>query len=296
MSAPGLTAELTAFERERGRLIGLGYRMLGSVADAEDLAQETYLRWQRADHEDIRDPGPWLRTTMARLCIDELRARERRREVYVGPWLPEPCPTSAPEPEAAEHVLELADDLSVAFLLLLERLGPEERAAFLLHDVFDAPYPALVEALGKSEAAIRQMVSRARRRISDERPRCQATLAAKQDLARRFRDAVLESDETALLALFTPDATLVSDGGGKALAALRPIRGADKIVRFFASFTRKQDLTQFQLEPSWINDAPGFVLRTGDGTVDATLALEVDRGRISTLYVVRNPDKLGRIQ
>ncbi len=300
MSAPSSTPDTFEFERERGRLIGLGYRMLGSVADAEDLAQETYLRWQRADQKAIRELGPWLRTTMARLCIDELRARERRREAYVGPWLPEPYPTAAPESDAAERALELADDLSMAFLRLLERLGPEERAAFLLHDVFDAPYPAIVDGLGKTEPAVRQMVSRARRRLSDERPRHGATLAAHQDLARRFREAVLATDEAALLALFKPDATLVSDGGGKVRAALRPIYGADKITRFFAGLVRKGNLADVDLDPCWINNAPGFVLRDDGGAVTAALVLEVARARddvrISTLYIVNNPDKLARIR
>jgi RNA polymerase sigma-70 factor, ECF subfamily len=283
------------FERERRRLVGLGYRMLGSVADAEDLVQETYLRWQRADRSTIHEPSAWLSTTMTRLCIDTLRARTSRRETYVGPWLPEPVQTAAPDRDSAEHALEMADDLSVAFLLLLERLGPEERAAFLLHDVFDAEYPAIAEALGKSDAAIRQMVSRARNRLSDDRPRYNATLAAQRDLAQRFRDAVLQNDAQALLTLFKPDATLISDGGGKALAALRPIYGADKIIRFFVGVARKQNFAEFEFEPGWINDAPGFVMRTADAAVFATVALEIDDGHIATLYLTRNPDKLARI-
>jgi len=283
------------FERERRRLVGLGYRMLGSVADAEDLVQETYLRWQRADRGAIREPAAWLSTTMTRLCIDTLRARTSRRETYVGPWLPEPVQTAAPDRDSAEHALELADDLSVAFLLLLERLGPEERAAFLLHDIFDAAYPAIAKTLGKSDAAVRQMVSRARSRLSEERPRYNATHAARRELAERFREAVLASDPGALLALFKPDATLISDGGGKALAALRPIYGADKIIRFFVGVARKQNFTQFDFEASWINDAPGFVMRAPDGMVFATVALEVDDGRIAALYLTRNPDKLARI-
>jgi RNA polymerase sigma-70 factor, ECF subfamily len=288
-------ADATEFERQRKRLIGLGYRMLGSVADAEDLAQETYLRWQRADRDDIREPAAWLRTTMARLCIDALRARERRREDYVGPWLPEPWQTPAPDHDDAAQALELADDLSMAFLLLLERLGPEERAAFLLHDVFDASYPAIAQSLGKSDAAVRQMVSRARSRLSHERPRYNASRAAQRDLAQRFQDAVLSSDADMLLRLFKPDATLISDGGGKALAALRPIYGAEKIVRFFVGVARKQNFDDFEFEPGWINDSPGFVMRTPDGAVFATMALEVDDRRIAALYLTRNPDKLARI-
>jgi RNA polymerase sigma-70 factor (ECF subfamily) len=287
--------DVADFERERGRLVGLGYRMLGSIADAEDLVQETYLRWQRSDRTAIREPSAWLSTTMTRLCIDTLRARASRRETYVGPWLPEPVQTAAPDQDSAEHALELADDLSVAFLLLLERLGPEERAAFLLHDVFEASYPDIARTLDKSDVAVRQMVSRARGRLGEERPRYNATHAARRDLAERFRDAVLASDAAALLALFKPDATLISDGGGKALAALRPIYSAEKIVRFFVGVARKQNFTDFGFEPGWINDAPGFVMRTPDGAVFATMALEVDDGRIAALYLTRNPDKLARI-
>jgi RNA polymerase sigma-70 factor (ECF subfamily) len=287
--------DVTDFERERSRLVGLGYRMLGSVADAEDLVQETYLRWQRSDRSGIREPAAWLSTTMTRLCIDTLRARASRRETYVGPWLPEPVQTAVPDRDSAEHALELADDLSVAFLLLLERLGPEERAAFLLHDVFEASYPDIARALDKSDAAVRQMVSRARGRLGDERPRYNATLAAQRDLAARFRDAVLASDPATLLSLFKPDATLISDGGGKALAALRPIYGADKIIRFFVGVARKQNFAEFDFEPAWLNDVPGFVMRGADGAVFATVALEVDDGRIAALYLTRNPDKLARI-
>jgi RNA polymerase sigma-70 factor (ECF subfamily) len=287
--------DVADFERERHRLVGLGYRMLGSVADAEDLVQETYLRWQRSDRSGIREPAAWLSTTMTRLCIDTLRSRANRRESYVGPWLPEPVQTEAPDRDSAEQALELADDLSVAFLLLLERLGPEERAAFLLHDVFEASYPEIARALDKSDAAVRQMVSRARGRLGDERPRYNATLAAQRDLAARFRDAVLTSDPDALLSLFKPDATLISDGGGKALAALRPIYGADKIIRFFVGLASKQNFAEFDFEAAWLNDVPGFVMRSADGAVFATVALEVDDGRIAALYLTRNPDKLARI-
>jgi RNA polymerase sigma-70 factor (ECF subfamily) len=175
---------------------------------------------------------------MARLCIDALRSRKSRREDYVGPWLPEPWRTAAPENDDAPRQLELADDLSVAFLLLLERLGPDERAAFLLHDIFEADYDDIASSLGKSETAVRQLVSRARQRVAEDRRRFHATRAEQQELARRFKHALVAKDERALFALFRPDATLVSDGGGKALAALRPIYGADKIVRFFVGVTK----------------------------------------------------------
>jgi len=290
-----VTAAVDAFEAHRARLVGLGYRMLGSVTEAEDLVQETYLRWHRAPSDEIREPGAWLHTTMARLCIDALRTRQSRREHYVGPWLPDPWLTNAPDEENAEQALALADDLSVAFLLLLERLGPDERAAFLLHDVFDAPYPEIASAFGKSEAAVRQIVARARQRVANDRARFQATTQQQHDLAQRFQRAVLARDEAGLVALFKPDATLVSDGGGKARAALRPILGADKIVRFFMGVTKGEDSNRFVQESRWINDAPGFLLREADGVVSASVALEVVDGLISAVYLVRNPDKLTRL-
>jgi RNA polymerase sigma-70 factor (ECF subfamily) len=283
------------FEAHRSRLIGLGYRMLGTVAEAEDLVQETYLRWHRTAREEIREPGAWLSTTMARLCIDALRSRKSRREAYVGPWLPEPWRTAEPENDDAPRQLELADDLSVAFLLLLERLGPDERAAFLLHDIFEAEYDDIASSLGKSEPAVRQLVSRARQRVAEDRRRFHATRTEQQDLARRFKLALVARDESALLSLFKPDATLVSDGGGKALAALRPIYGADKVVRFFVGVTKNRNAEDFLFEDCWINNAPALLIREANGDAFATLAFEVDDGHIATVYSIRNPDKLDRI-
>jgi len=292
MSADDISA--AEFERHRARLIGLGYRMIGSIAEAEDLTQDTFLRWHRTPAAEIREPGAWLHTTMTRLCIDALRARKSRNESYIGPWLPDPCLTPAPEARSAEHVLTLADDLSVAFLLLLERLGPEERAAFLLHDVFDTRYPEIAAALGKSEAAVRQTVARARARVTADRKRHRATKTAQHELAAKFQHAVAARDEAALLALFKPDATLISDGGGKALAARRPIHGAAKIARFFLGITKDTTPGQFVLDACWINDAPGFVIRE-DGIVISSISFDVAENRIAAIYAVRNPDKLARI-
>jgi RNA polymerase sigma-70 factor, ECF subfamily len=296
-SEPGRERDrVREFEAQRPRLIGLGYRMLGSVAEAEDQVQETYLRWHRAARDDIREPAAWLSTTMARLCIDALRARAARRETYVGPWLPEPLAT--PEPAGADDTprqLELADDLSVAFLMLLERLGPDERAAFLLHDIFDADYDDIAASLGKSPVAVRQLVSRARTRVAADRKRFRPTRADQRQLAQRFKQALVTRDAHALTALFKPDATLVSDGGGKALAALRPIYGADKIVRFFLGVSKDRRPEDFVFEERWLNSAPAILIRELDGTVFATLGFEVDEDRIETVYTMRNPDKLDRI-
>jgi RNA polymerase sigma-70 factor (ECF subfamily) len=177
----------------------------------------------------------------------------------------------------------------------LERLGPDERAAFLLHDVFEADYDDIASSLGKSEPAVRQLVSRARLRVAEDRRRFHATRAEQQELAQRFKQALVAKDEHALFALFRPDATLVSDGGGKALAALRPIYGADKIARFFVGVTKNSDPADFRFEECWINNAPAILIRESSGDVFATLSFEVDDGRIATVYSVRNPDKLDRI-
>jgi RNA polymerase sigma-70 factor (ECF subfamily) len=178
---------------------------------------------------------------------------------------------------------------------LLERLGPDERAAFLLHDIFEADYDDIASSLGKSETAVRQLVSRARQRVADDRRRFRATRTEQQDLAQRFKQALIAKDEHALFALFKPEATLVSDGGGKALAALRPIYGADKIVRFFIGVTKDSDAADFEFEECWINNAPAVLITEANGDAFATLSFEVDDGRIATVYSIRNPDKLDRI-
>lgn len=283
------------FEDQRPRLLGLGYRMLGTMSEAEDMVQEIYLRWHKQPRAEIREPAAWLTTTMTRACLDQLRAQKVRRETYVGPWLPEPVITAPPETESdVQRKLELADDLSIAFLLMLERLGPEERAAFLLHDVFEAPYPDIAAALGKSEAAVRQIVSRARERAAQNKPRFIVTSAAQQDLAARFQAALTKRDANELIALFKPDAVFVSDGGGKATAALNPIYGADRITRFFLGTAKKYDADDFTFELTWINDLPGVVIFE-KGKPFSTFAFEISEGVIAALYATRNPDKLARL-
>jgi RNA polymerase sigma-70 factor (ECF subfamily) len=286
-------AAAAEFERHRPRLLGLGYRMLGSLAEAEDVVQEAYLRWHRTPRAQVQDPLAWLIATVTRLAIDELRRQRVRRQSYVGPWLPEPW-VMADElaPGEAEQQLDLADDLSVAFLLLLERLAPEERAALLLHDVFEAGYPDIAATLGKSPAAVRQLVSRARRRVAAERQRYTVTADARRDLVRRFQQALTARDDAELLKLFAADAELLSDGGGKAAAALRPIRGGAKIVRFFLGVSRGYDLATIALRECLINGDPGFVARDDDGTLLGTFGFWITDGLIERVYVVRNPDKL----
>jgi RNA polymerase sigma-70 factor (ECF subfamily) len=277
----------TAFEAVRGRLFGLGYRMLGSRADAEDLVQETYVRWHEVDQDTIENPEAWLVATTSRMAIDRLRRLKTEREAYVGQWLPEPIVTHEPP----DRHLDLADDLSIAFLMLLERLAPEERAAFLLHEVFDVGYPEIASVIERSEAASRQVVHRARERVRGERKRFDVTESAKESLMHRFVAAMEARDEQALLALFAPDATWTADGGGKTGAGLVPIVGADRIARLAIGLWNKFWGNDRALEFATSNGEVGLCLRDGD-RLTATLSIATDGERILNVYAVVNPDKL----
>lgn len=279
-------AHLEAFEGLRGRLFGLAYRMLGSRADAEDVVQEAYVRWHQAARDGIRQPEAWLVTTATRIAIDRLRALKTVREAYSGPWLPEPL-VQPPDQQA-----ELASELSIAFLLLLERLSPEERAAFLLHEVFDSSYADIAQVLGRSQAACRQVVHRARERVRGERRRFTATSAEKAALLRTFTEAMQARDEAALLALFTPDAAWTADGGGQVPASPRPIEGAGRIVKLVMGLYRQRAAQGATYEHVLVNGEPGLAVRL-DGRLLATLAIDCEGGRISAVYVVVNPGKLG---
>lgn len=281
------------FEQQRVRLLALGYRMLGSRAEAEDCVQEAWLRWQGVDASSIDSPAAWLTTTMSRLCLDELRARKVRQSDYVGPWLPEPWVAEPVADEVdAQAELELSDDLSMAFLLLLERLAPEERAAFLLHDIFEVPYAEIAGIVDKREDAVRQVIARARKRVAEERPRFRASMREQETLAKKFMQAVFMRDSGQLAALFRPDAVLISDGGGKALAALRPIAGAHKIAKFFLGITRDVGPQDMRLEIRWMNDGVAVCGFDPAGTPLIALGFDVRGDRIEDAYAVRNPDKL----
>jgi RNA polymerase sigma-70 factor (ECF subfamily) len=275
------------FEAHRGRLWGVAYRMLGSRADADDMVQEAYLRWHGMPAAEVRTPEAWLVTTTTRLCIDRLRQRRAEREAYVGPWLPEPLVDEAPPADAAT---ELASDLSLAFLAVLERLAPEERAAFLLHDVFDSDYDEIAAALGKSEAACRQIVSRARRRVRDERPRVRVSAAARERLVESFMRAIEARDRDALLAIFADEATLMSDGGGKAKAAQKIVRGGASVVRFLLGVLRPAR-ERLVLKKIVVNGETGVALIV-DGRLLSVMSLATDGRRILGVYSVLNPDKL----
>jgi len=267
--------------------------MLGSRSDADDVVQDAYLRWHRVHTDDIRSPEAWLVTTVTRLSIDRLRQARIERETYVGPWLPEPLiATESPPADAAS---ELASSLSVAFLVVLERLGPEERAAFLLHEVFDSGYDEIAQTLGKSEAACRQLVSRARKRVHEERPRIQVSEEARRSLLDRFVQAIMAHDKDALMRLLAKDATWTSDGGGKARAALKPVVGDEHVARFALGVlgVRSEHL---RFEHIQVNGEAGLALYY-DGNLLAVIAIQTDGARILDVFSTLNPDKLqaGRI-
>ena len=289
-----LDKRVATFERHRARLYGIAYRMLGSRAEAEDAMQDAYLRWHKTDFDQVRTPQAWLTTAVTRLCIDRLRSARVEREAYFGPWLPEPLVGEIAGPERPS---ELASDLSMAFLVVLERLAPEERAAFLLRDVFDCGYPELAGALGKSQAACRQIVHRARERVRRDRPRFEVSEGARRRLLEKFQAAMQAADREALIGLFAADANWTSDGGGKTAAASKVVHGAGRIAKLIAGVGRRlasdyAGRIDFRLVP--VNGETGLMMRL-DGRPVWILAVETDGLRILAGYVVLNPDKLGRV-
>ncbi len=280
-----------AFNEHRPLLFGIAYRMLGSVADAEDIVQEAYLRWRRADVATVESPRAYLSSIVTRLSIDYLRSARVKREVYVGQWLPEPL--VSPKAEATRS-LELAESLSTAFLVLLESLSPPERAAFLLRDVFDYEYRDIAACLDKSEANCRQMVKRARERVAGGKPRFEAAPEQYERLALRFMRAVNDGDVATLVESLTEDAALYTDHGGKAAAARRTITSADKVARFLVGVTERFSPDDARSVIQTINGRPGVVVYSRGRAVTA-ISFDVTDGRIANIYVVRNPDKLGRV-
>jgi RNA polymerase sigma-70 factor (ECF subfamily) len=271
----------------RGRLLGLAYRMLGSRSDADDVVQDAYIRFAGA--QDVRNPEAFLVTVVTRLCLDRLKSAKAQREIYVGPWLPEPVFDA--EGLAASAATELADDLSFALLLALDRLSPLERAAFLLHDVFDVPFSEIARMLDRTEAACRQLATRARRAVQDTRPAPAATPDSHARLLSAFSEAVASGDVSRLAGLLRADAVAVTDGGGRKTAALKEIMGADKVARFFIALAAKNAGRDVRIQPTMINGTVGALLYM-DGEVDHTLSMAIDGDRIAAIYVVRNPDKL----
>jgi RNA polymerase sigma-70 factor, ECF subfamily len=276
------------FRRHRARLFGIAYRMLGTQAEAEDILQEAYIRWHQANGDEIQTPEAWLVTVTTRLSIDRLRKASNERETYIGPWLPEPLIVSdAPSPE---EELELASNLSLAFMVLLERLSPLERAAFLLHDIFDCGYADIARIVGKTETASRQLIHRARERVRKDKPRFEADEKERAKLIRKFAAAAYAGDEKTLLALFSDEISMISDGGGKVTAARKIVRGKAKIARLFA-ITGAKHGAELKDVIYAINGELG-VLTFYEGKIFAATTFEMQDGKISAVYRVMNPDKL----
>jgi RNA polymerase sigma-70 factor, ECF subfamily len=269
----------------RPRLIRIAYRMLGSVADAEDVVQDAFLRWLGADRNAVAEPEAYLRRVVARLCLDQLKSARRRRETYIGPWLPEPVVESAEDE---------VDDVTLPLMIALERLSPLERAAFLLHDVFGVGFDEIAETIGRDPAACRQLASRARTHVRAARPRFPMPKERGLEIAAAFFAASRNGDMAKLRSLLAADVSLYADGGGKRPAANRPIVGLDDVVRFHESLTHL-----FAKNPSriaryaFINGLPGFVTIEADGA--QTTALAIEGGKVVAIYVMRNPDKLRRL-
>jgi RNA polymerase sigma-70 factor (ECF subfamily) len=275
----------STFEAYRPLLFSIAYRMLGSASEAEDVVQDAWLRARQDEHADVRSARAYLTTIVTRLCIDHLRSAERTRMEYPGPWLPEPL--AEPNQESAE----LASSLTTAFLVLLEQLTPIERAVFLLREVFDFDFDEIARSVGKSEANTRQILSRARGRLHDSRPRFTASRRESEEIVRQFRRACGTGNVDELMAVLHADATLVSDGGGKVSAATRPVLGADRVAKFVLGYAVKAHWSEADFQLVTINGAPGLLLQHPIAGI-GTYSFDIVDGRIRAIYVVRNPDKL----
>jgi RNA polymerase sigma-70 factor (ECF subfamily) len=285
MSARAGETAAAAFDPLRPRLIRIAYRMLGSVADAEDVVQDAFLRWLDADREAVREAEAYLRRVVTRLCLDQLKSARRRRETYIGPWLPEPL---------VDPAQDEIDDVTLPLMLALERLSPLERAAFILHDVFGVGFEEIAETIGRDPAACRQLASRARTQVRAARPPVPLSRERGLEIAAAFFSASRNGDMQGLRSLLAADVAVYADGGGKRPAAPQPIVGLDDVVRFHASLVRLFARNMSRIERyCFINGLPGFVTIEQDGA--QTTALEIEDDKIVTVYVMRNPDKLRRL-
>lgn len=287
---------LAAFERERGRLFGIAYRMLGSVAEAEDVLQDAWLRWHGVDYAQVENPSAYLVRLVTRLAIDTLGAARNRLTDYVGPWLPEPLvrKSSDSPPEDPASMSELADDLSTAFLLLLERLTPVERAVFLLRESFDFSHKEIADVVGKTEENCRQIDRRARKRLDEGRRPVPAKPEEHDRLLGGFLRAIRNGDLDGMVSLLAHDATIYSDGGGKAHASRRPIHGAEAVARFLFGL-RKSATPDWEVRTTTINGRTGLLNLVG-GKVLSVMTFQVEDGKIQGIYAVVNPDKLERVE
>jgi RNA polymerase sigma-70 factor (TIGR02957 family) len=291
-----VTAALAAFDRHRRLLFSMAYQMLGSVADAEDVVQDTWLRWSAADRAEVIDERAYLVQITTRLALDRLGSARARRERYVGPWLPEPLLTApvasgAAAPDPAEAA-EIGEEVSLALLVVLETLSPVERAVFVLREVFGLPTAEVAGILGRSEVAVRQLGHRAKEHVQARRPRFDTDRRAQREVTQRFLAAAISGDVESLLAALSPGVVLISDGGGKVSAARRPIVGADKVARFLAAVgPQGADLPGLRVEMAEVNGAPAVVAWTDDGPYMA-LQLVLTDGLVEQVLYVANPDKL----
>jgi RNA polymerase sigma-70 factor, ECF subfamily len=284
------------FEALRPEMTGLAYRMCGSIADAEDVIQDAWLRWHAVEHATVQSPRAFLLRITMRLCLDQAKAARSRREHYVGPWLPEPIADIGRVGRDAdpEGITELADDLSIALLLVLERLSPLERAAFLLHDVFDLSFGEIAKVLEREPAACRQLASRARRRVNEERPSKEVSPARAKMFIAKFQEALQAGDVASVSRMLAEDAVVIADGGGKKYAALKPIHGRQKIVRFFIGLVTKfqppKEILRIEL-----NGRDGFLITEHDGGVQTWCLDWTQEGLVRAIYLLRNPDKLRHV-
>ena len=283
--------QIQAFNEHRSLIFSIAYRMLGSVMDAEDAVQETYLRWQQSGEDAVRSPKSYLSTVVTRLCIDQLRSAKRQREEYIGPWLPEPLVME--ETADMDENLALADSLSMAFLVMLEALNPTERAAFLLREVFEYPYAEIAAIVDKSESNCRQMVRRARQRVAERRHRYEPSKAQLQQMVSRFLIAAQQGDMDGLLEMLEEDVTLWSDGGGKTAAAINPIYGADKVARFFIGIISKMPPDTVS-KAARVNGQPGLIVYI-DGKPYSVMVAEMQDEKVAAIRIVVNPEKLRHI-
>ncbi|WP_435812333.1 RNA polymerase sigma factor SigJ [Streptomyces smyrnaeus] len=296
------TAEVTeVFEEHRAVLLGVAYRMLGRVADAEDVVQEAWLRWSAADRAQVREPRGYLVRVTTRLAIDRLRQAQSRREAYVGTWLPEPLvtdfeATAAPSQQEGAERAVLAESVSLAVLVVLESLSPLERAVFVLREAFGFPYAEIARTLERTESAVRQLAGRARRHVAERKPRFEVDPGLRRDLTERFLKAALEGDLQGLVSVLAPDVRLVSDSGGGAKAPRRVILGADKVGRFLAAVAQEgvRD-PAFDFRLLELNGGPG-ALATHGGRPDVVISVDVADGLIQAIYLIRNPGKLTHLQ
>ena len=280
---------LDAFEAHRPRLVRLAYRMLGSMAEGEDIVQEAWIRWQQTDREDVRAPGAFLTRIVTRLCLDTMKSARARREIYVGSWLPEPIV----EPD--DDVLPL-DELTLTLMLVLERLSPLERATFLLHDVFAIPMDEVAATLKRDAAAVRQLAVRARKHVQAARPRFTVDRKEGERMAMSFFAASTSGDVGALRSMLADSVVLRSDGGGKVRTVLNPIRGVERVVRLFSGLLRKLlKYPAVMVQPVWVDGLPGYISLERDG-VPQTTALQIEGGRITGIFITRNPEKLGQVE